>query len=135
MFKKIFSSAVLVAALFQISTAQTKLQTGIWRGVLKTASANEIPFNFDVATSGGKQELYIINSTERFKVTDISTKADSVFIKMPLFDSEFKLKHNGKQLTGQYIKHLADKDVPMEFTATPGQKWRFFEQPVKTDKV
>lgn len=134
MFKKIFSSAALVTALFQISTAQTKLQTGTWRGVLKTASANEIPFNFDVASSGGKQELYIINSTERFRVTDVASKGDSVFIKMPLFDSEFKLKQNGKQLVGQYIKHLADKDVPMDFTATPGQKWRFIEKPAKTGK-
>ncbi|RFZ92760.1 TlpA family protein disulfide reductase [Mucilaginibacter conchicola] len=134
MFKKILSSAVFVAALFQISAAQTKLQTGTWRGVLKTASANEIPFNFDVTTAGGKQELYIINSTERFKVTDVTAKGDSVFIKMPLFDSEFKLKQNGKQLAGQYIKHLADKDVPMEFTATPAQKWRFFEKPAKADK-
>ncbi|QXV66343.1 TlpA family protein disulfide reductase [Mucilaginibacter sp. 21P] len=134
MIKKIFTSAVFVAALFQISVAQTKIQTGVWRGVLKTASANEIPFNFDVTTSGNSQQLYIINSTERFKVTDVKTKGDSVLIKMPLFDSEFKLVRKGKQLVGQYIKHLGEKDVPMEFVATPGLKWRFFENPAKADK-
>lgn len=134
MIKKIFTSAAFVAALFQISVAQTKIQTGVWRGVLKTASANEIPFNFDVTTTGNSQQLYIINSTERFKVTDVKTKGDSILIKMPLFDSEFKLVRKGKQLVGQYIKHLGEKDVPMDFVATPGQKWRFFENPAKADK-
>ncbi|TWR28535.1 TlpA family protein disulfide reductase [Mucilaginibacter achroorhodeus] len=134
MIKKIFTSAAFVAALFQISVAQTKIQTGVWRGVLKTASANEIPFNFDVTTTGNSQQLYIINSTERFKVTDLKTKGDSVLIKMPLFDSEFKLVRKGKQLVGQYIKHLGEKDVPMDFVATPGQKWRFFDNPARADR-
>jgi hypothetical protein len=92
MIKKILFSAVLLTALTHISIAQTKLKTGIWRGALKTASGNEIPFNFEVTNTGGKQELAIINSTEHFKVTDVTGKGDSVFIKMPLFDSEFRLK-------------------------------------------
>ncbi|MFD0795078.1 TlpA disulfide reductase family protein [Mucilaginibacter litoreus] len=131
MIRKTILSAVLVAALSHITLAQTKLQTGVWRGVLKTASAQEIPFNFDVVNATGKQELYVINSTERFKVTDINAKGDSVFIKMPLFDSEFHLKHTGNTLTGQFIKHLGEKDVPMDFTATPGTNWRFFKSPAK----
>lgn len=123
--------AAIFAALTTHTQAQSALQKGVWRGELKTASAKIIPFNFDVTQAGGKQEIYIINSSERFKVTDVTSKGDSVFIKMPLFDSEFRLKHSGKELTGHYIKHLADKDVPMEFTATPATPWRFFKQPVK----
>jgi len=110
-------------------SAQNKLQTGIWRGALKTSSGNELPFNFDVENIGGREQLAIHNSAERFKVTDIKTKGDSVFIHMPLFNSEFKLKFAGKGLQGQWIKHLADKDAIMDFTAVPNTSWRFFKAP------
>ncbi|WP_374948904.1 peroxiredoxin family protein [Mucilaginibacter sp.] len=153
MIRKILLSAAFVAALTQISTAQTKLQTGIWRGALKTdggkimqvviavndsTSINTlgkfratIPFNFEVRNAGDKQQLTIINSNERFKVTDVVLKGDSVFIKMPLFDSEFRLKQTGNTLSGHFIKHLGEKDVPMDFTATAATPYRFFKDAEK----
>ncbi len=133
MIKKILFSAVLVTSLTHIAPAQTKLQTGIWRGVLNTAAKKEIAFNFEVTNAGGKQILAIINSTEHFKVTDVTGKGDSVFIKMPLFDSEFRLKQADSKLTGHYIRHLGDRDVPMGFTATAGTPWRFLKTPAKTN--
>lgn len=113
---------------FNVS-AQSKLQNGTWRGVLKTSSGNELPFNFDVTGIPGHQQLAIINGTERFKVTDVKTKGDSVFIHMPLFNSEFRLKNTGKGLAGRWIKHLGDKDAAMDFTAAPNTSWRFFKAP------
>jgi peroxiredoxin len=127
MIKRILLGLAFIASLNYTSFAQTKLKTGTWRGVLKTASGNDIPFNFDVSSAGGKQQLAIINSTERLKVTDVTGNGDSVFIKMPLFDSEFKLKLQANQLTGQYIRHLGERDVPMEFTATAATPYRFFK--------
>ena len=117
--------------LFTVASAQTKLNTGSWRGVLKTSSGNELPFNFEVSTAGGHQQLAIINGAERFEVTDIKTKGDSVFIHMPLFNSEFRLKFAGKDLKGQWIKHLGDKDAIMAFTAEPNTTWRFVKDPGK----
>lgn len=124
MFKRIFMAALTLAATFNISTAQTKLATGTWRGALKTASGEDIPFNFEVSGKG-KQQISIINAAEKFAVPDVTGKGDSVFIHMPLFDSEFRLKQAGGTLTGQYIRHLADKDVPMPFTATANTSYRF----------
>jgi len=123
---KVLSVAVL---LFLATTtfAQSKLQAGIWRGVLKTASGNELPFNFNVSNVAGRPQLAIINGDERFKVTDIKVKGDSVFIHMPLFNSEFKLKFAGHGLNGQWIKHLGSKDAVMQFTAQPNISWRFFK--------
>jgi hypothetical protein len=112
--------------------AQTKLKTGIWRGELKTASGTEIPFNFDVKdVAGGKQELYVINSTERLKVTEVTTQGDSVFIRMPLFDSEFRLKLDGENLKGQWVRHLGERDATVEFSAQPNTSWRFTKTPEK----
>jgi peroxiredoxin len=127
--------ALLIASLFFVLTAtvsaQTKLQTGTWRGVLKNSSGNELPFNFNVATVNGHSELTIINGAERFKVTDVKTKGDSVFIHMPLFNSEFKLKFAGKSLKGQWIKHVGNKDAAMDFAAEPNTSWRFFKSSEK----
>jgi peroxiredoxin len=130
MIKKLIFSAAFFASLSNIASAQTKLATGAWRGVLKTATGNEIPFNFDV-TGTGKQELAVLNSTEHFKVPGVTGKGDSVFIRMPLFDSEFRLKQTGNTLAGQFIKHLGVRDVAMEFTATAATPYRFFKEAEK----
>jgi peroxiredoxin len=129
-YKKLLFTGFL-ALLINVSSAQNKLKTGIWRGALKTSSGNELPFNFEVKAIAGNRQLAIINGAERFKVTDIRQKGDSVFIHMPLFNSEFKLKYEGSGLRGKWIKHLGDKDASMDFAATPGQAWRFFNSVTK----
>jgi thiol-disulfide isomerase/thioredoxin len=128
-----FLSALILSIFVQTASAQSHLQTGIWRGELKTQSGNLLPFNFDVKDVTAKhQELFIHNAAERFSVTDIQQKGDSVFIHMPLFNSEFRLKKEAAGLKGQWIKHYGDRDAAMDFHAEPGKAWRFFskaEQP------
>ncbi|MEN0056335.1 MAG: TlpA disulfide reductase family protein [Mucilaginibacter sp.] len=129
---KFVISSVLFALTITSVFAQTQLKTGVWRGALKTPSGTEIPFNFDVKDmTGGKQELYVINSTERLRVNDVTTRGDSVFIHMPLFDSEFKLKLEGENLNGQWVRHLGERDVAVEFSAQPNTSWRFVKAPEK----
>jgi len=123
----------LILFLSNSSFAQSKLKLGIWRGALKTSSGNELPFNFEVKETAGKQQLFIINGSERIKVTDLKQKKDSLFIHMPLFNSEFKLKLEGVALEGEWIKHYADRDMAMPFFAEPGQSWRFFKSKGKTN--
>ncbi|MFD1256389.1 TlpA disulfide reductase family protein [Mucilaginibacter terrae] len=122
---------LLFSMLFLSSIAQSKLKTGTWRGVLQPVASNELPFNFEVKDTAGKQQVIIINAQERFKVTDVKTQGDSVFIRMPLFDSEFKLQQRANNLSGQYIRHLGDRETITPFTAQHNTKWRFFESPVK----
>jgi thiol-disulfide isomerase/thioredoxin len=123
---------ILLSLLIQTTFAQSKLRTGVWRGVLKTATGRNLPFNFIVSDTDGNQQLAIINSDERLKVTDVKAVGDSVFIKMPLFDSEFNLRlatdGDGKNyLTGTWIKHLGTTDATMDFIAESGANWRFFK--------
>jgi peroxiredoxin len=120
-----FLGLATLAMTFNTANAQSLLKTGIWRGVTKTATGVEIPFNFEVTNTGAKTQWAIINGAERFKVTDIKYKGDSVFIHMPLFDSEFKLKQTGGKLTGHWIKNLGTKLAVMNFVATPNTAWRF----------
>lgn len=125
---------ILLLAVVAFSSCVKKaapLKMGTWRGVLKMKTGDELPFNFEVKGANDKQQIAIINGSENFAVPDVRLDGDSVFIKMPLFDSEFKLKQTDGKLAGQWIKHLAQKDNVLDFTATPDQDWRFFEKPEK----
>ena len=127
------TSLLFLLALFisSVSLAQ-QLRPGIWKGALKNSAGLELPFNFEVRDSAGKETIAIINGSERFRVTDISFKSDSVFIRMPLFDSEFRLVRAGNNvLNGLWIKHVGERDVAMPFTAMAGEGWRFFKNPEK----
>jgi len=129
--KKQFSLLILLLLSGLLATAQSKLKTGTWRGVLKP-TAGELPFNFEVKDTAGHQQLTILNAKERFKVNDVRSEGDSVFIHMPLFDSEFRLKlEQHTALTGRFIKHLGDRDAVMPFSARQGEQWRFFQNPEK----
>jgi thiol-disulfide isomerase/thioredoxin len=119
-----FFPALLIAVFILSGCSKPGLQTGVWRGALKTASGNEIPFNFEITDTAGKKLMTIFNGAERFKVTDISVNGDSVAIKMPLFESEFKLELTKDGLAGKWIKHLADSDAVMDFRARHGDNWR-----------
>jgi thiol-disulfide isomerase/thioredoxin len=118
---------LLFSFLVSTSFAQTKLQLGTWRGVLKTSTGNNLPFNFILTDTAGVPLITIINGDERFKVTDVKINGDSVFIHMPLFDSEFKLRHEANFLVGKWIKHSGNKEVAMDFVAQPNAAWRFFK--------
>ncbi|MXV50004.1 redoxin domain-containing protein [Pedobacter sp. HMF7647] len=123
---------LLLAALSLVTVScsnseKVELKDGIWRAALTTESGAEIPFNFELADSAGKKIIHIINGAERFKVSDISVKDDSVFIRMPLFDSEIRTKFTDGNLSGRWIKHLAAKDSYMAFNAEPGNASRFFK--------
>ncbi|GAA4104682.1 TlpA disulfide reductase family protein [Mucilaginibacter panaciglaebae] len=122
---RLFLGLAIWALTYFVSSAQSLLKTGVWRGVTKTATGVEIPFNFEVANSGRQTQLAIINGSERFRITDVKYQADSIFIHMPLFDSQFRLKHTHGKLTGRWIKNLGAKLVAMGFEATPNTSWRF----------
>lgn len=125
-------SLVLSLLLYTLTaSAQTKLKTGTWRGTLTNESKHELPFNFEVTNVGDHQQIAIINGAEHYKVPDVKIKGDSVFVKMPLFDSEFKLKLVGDNLSGNWIRHLGDHDSALPFNAVPNTSWRFLKDPKK----
>lgn len=106
-------------------TRPAGLQTGIWRATLKTQSGPEIPFNFEVKDSAGRKVLFVLNAAERLQVDSIKEGNDSVFIRMPLFDSEIRAAYTSAGLRGKWIKHRSNIDIPMEFSAEHGLAKRF----------
>jgi len=122
--KKFGLSIITFLTFWSAASAQSKLQNGIWRGVIKNSTGKEVPFNFEVKDTLGKKEITIINGGEHFKVPDVKQVGDSVFIHMPLFESEFRAKLVAGKLQGNWIRHLPKQDVLFAFTAEPGN-WRF----------
>lgn len=108
------------------------LKNGIWRAVLKTDSAIDIPFNFEVYDSAGTKQLAFLNGEERLNINELSIIGDSVFIKTPLFETEFRALITSKGLKGIWLKNLPDGGQQMPFSAEHGVKWRHTDQPKET---
>jgi thiol-disulfide isomerase/thioredoxin len=93
--------------------AQNALKPDIWRGILKLNDSTELPFNFEVKNIDQKLSLEIINAEERIPVDEVSLEGDSLFIRMPVFDSEFRCKiSKSNELAGVWINHARkDKNI------------------------
>ncbi|WP_423148719.1 peroxiredoxin family protein [Rubrolithibacter danxiaensis] len=109
-----------------------QLKEGVWRATLKTQSGAEIPFNFTVSDTNGKKSVYILNGKDKFRVDEVEVKDDSVFIQLPLFDSEIRASL-GNTLNGKWIKHLATRNSEMDFSAEHDVSWRFFKTNTKPE--
>lgn len=130
--KASYSFLIIAFAVFLSSfNAAAVLKNGVWLAKLKTTSGVYIPFNFELKDSAGKKLMTIINGKERFKVNDITIKGDSVLIKLPLFDSEIRIILKENSLQGNWIRHLANGDVLIPFSAQANTSWRFFPSPEK----
>lgn len=124
--QKKFFTAVLVL-LYSVVNAQQHnlLPEGRWRGVLKRTDGQEIVFNFDIKNNKGKKVMYVINASERLEADDITVRGDSAFIVLPFFDSRFSVSSDGKKLTGNWIKRLADRDAVIPFEAVHNEDYRY----------
>lgn len=124
------SFAICALVIFSCSSVKktSPLKQGTWRGILTLDDSTELvcPFNFDLAFLNDSTTLTIHNADEKILVNEIKFNNDSVFIRMPVFDSEFRCKLAGDSLLkGNWINHSRkDKNV-IPFTATFGQKNRF----------
>ncbi len=115
-----------------ISFAQkNNLKVGIWRGALQLNDSTELPFNFEVKYDFGLYSVTFINADEHIIASEIGIQKDSVFIRMPIFDSEFLCKNYGDSLKGVWINHARKNKNGIRFTAKYGESRRFLFPPTK----
>ena len=93
---------------------KTKSPT-VWQAMLKRADGKTINFNFEETKVNNKPVLNIRNAAERLKVENIDCKNDSVFIKMPVFESSFSAKISGKKWEGFWTRGSSSKDFSIPF--------------------
>lgn len=118
-FSLIFYIAITALLLSCSKEEPVNLETGNWHAQLFRNDGHHVPFTFKLSQSGGHPIIEIINAKENLKVDSIQQKGDSLFITMPLFDSNFKLKiENSKKLTGTWTKYYKDYEEKMPFEAS-----------------
>ena len=98
--------------------AQISVKEGVWRGQLLRADGKKIIFHFDIRVEHHKTVLYVINASERLRVDKIRLTKDSVFIEMPVFESNFYAKRMAtNRWEGVWMKGGSVKTQVMPFVA------------------
>jgi thiol-disulfide isomerase/thioredoxin len=112
-----------------------RLKEGTYRGVLILSEIDntELPFNFDVVYKKKKPTIIIRNGDERIIADEIKIENDSVFIKMPVFDTEFRCVLKDNDLEGVWINHYRKEKNILKFSAKYGQTNRFNFVPGKAN--
>ncbi len=114
--------------------ASIQILLGIWRATLTLPDAS-LPFNFEIKQQQEKYVMEIINGDEHIRCDEITFKDDSMIVKLPVFESEFRLKIDNKKMQGVWINY-ARKEVPqIIFNAEYGNALRFIPTTSKHKNV
>lgn len=114
------SIALIIVLMFSSALAgiaQTSLKAGSWMAFLTRTDGHNIPIQLLVENKNGKPTIYVVNGSERLKTDSPVIEGDSLIIRMPVFESYFKVKASGTQLKGRWIKGGSIKDLNMPFEA------------------
>ena len=113
---------ITISLIFISFFSYTQTKPGHYRGILYREDGKEVVFNMEIKSSGNQTQLYIINATEKILARELKIKDDSVFFRMPAFESEFKTQvQKDGSLKGIWIKGTATKTQHWPFKAIPGK--------------
>jgi len=100
------------------------LLIGIWLGILQLPDAT-LPFQFEFANHDGRPVMIIKNAEEQIVCDEITLAGDSIFIRLPLYDSEFRLKAGRETMSGVWINKGRKIPAVLPFTAQKNVAYRF----------
>lgn len=120
MIKRTIIIALLVLSIKTLWAQKTAiLSPGKWRASLSRTDGRHIPVQFEVKQESKKLAIYIVNGTERLKTELTLIAKDSAIIKMPVFESYFKVKFITKDsINGFWIRAAENKDIVLPFAAS-----------------
>lgn len=119
----------IVVFLLPVFSIWAKMKDGVYRGALliKAAENIEIPFIYEWKTIRKKPVMIIRNADERIEVTEIEKKADSLILKLPVFDTEFRCVQTPNGLQGEWVNHYRSSMHRLPFVSTNTTTARFFD--------
>ncbi len=100
------------------------LTFGIWRAVLNI-HGNELPFNFELKEKDGAGIMYIQNGLEIIEVKEITLRNDSLFIRLPVYDSEIHAVVKQNRMEGIWYNFSRTDQREIPFRAEAENKNRF----------
>jgi thiol-disulfide isomerase/thioredoxin len=127
MFKRFI---LIFSVIFWINTYHVNavLPEGNWHAAIKINDTLELPFTFITE----KNKIIIRNGEEKIIVSEINYSGDSVFIKMPVFDAEFRCKILDNRIEGNFHNYARVKFNVLPFHAEMGLSYRFTDKPGRT---
>jgi peroxiredoxin len=127
-------NSLLISTLLLILSCQEKeiktLETGTYRGNLIAQDNQAMPFLFEVTS---KTTLKIYNADEVIEVDEITYRNDSIFIKLPYFETVIAAKFDGNNFHGQWIEE--DRDRSVAFNAEYDVTNRFEDKTISSVDV
>jgi peroxiredoxin len=104
-------------------TAQQKkeaLKPGRWNASLLRNDGKQIPFIIDLQYDQQQLFAYIVNGQEKIKTEKVTFTGDSAIIRLPVFESYFRIRKIGADsLNGVWVSGAADGDIYFPFSAHP----------------
>lgn len=124
-----FSLGLLFPLVFSCTPpapAPSTPRLGPWHVTLDLGTAL-LPFTFHLEElPDSALRIHVQNGTEVIVVDDVEHFGDSIAVRMPLFDSEFKGRKDGDgRITGYWFNYLKGPDHKVPFTALAGDLPRF----------
>ncbi|SDL78538.1 peroxiredoxin family protein [Pedobacter antarcticus] len=124
-----YPKIILLSSLMGITfyaAAQNQPKKGNWRASIQREDGKSIVFNLEAAEVKGKNVFYIVNEPEKMLISNITRKQDSLFLDLPFFESEFRVRLIGTDsLSGSWVRKGIQKDIVLPFTATAKNPERF----------
>lgn len=103
---------------------------GVWRMEMNLGE-KQLPFNFTLDVKNDHYAMMISNADEKIVVNQITILNDSLFIRMPIFESEFKLEiKDSMQLVGEWINYYKSADYKIPVKAEHGIPYRFSKKQI-----
>lgn len=119
---------VLIVAFAQSALA-VKLKPGHWHTEFELRTGINLPVDF-FYEKGKTPALVIQNGEEHIRLTQITSKEDSLFILFPTFDSELKIKvHSKTHLTGAWFNRAKSSSYFVSFNSQHGSSSRYPFEP------
>ena len=94
--------AVLLLSACQSPVAPSR--PGHYIGRFQRADGLPLVFDLEVGGPGADSGWTLRNAEEAIRVTDIRRRGDSVFLDMPVFESAFRLRDDGRGYSGDWVK-------------------------------
>lgn len=122
---KYFTSFIAILALLSSckQPEEAVLNEGVWRGTMELMNSQVLPFNFSIEKKENGYVMEAYNANEVLTIDEITMIADSIYIKMPVFEGYIAGTFTNNSITGSFIKESLDRVVP--FSAVHGDGSRF----------
>ncbi|MCF8463706.1 MAG: TlpA family protein disulfide reductase [Flavobacteriales bacterium] len=85
----------------------------------------KLPFQAEMVEEQGQLQFYVINGQERIRADRFDVKDDSVFVRMPIFNTALIGKIEGESIVGNYFDYSREGNYRIPFEAAKNFVTRF----------